>query len=57
MHRDIKPQNIAYDADAKKLRLIDWGLAEFYKQDELYNVRVSSLFYSVRTKTHFKTNF
>jgi casein kinase II subunit alpha len=46
MHRDIKPQNIAYEPKTKKLRLIDWGLAEFLKVGESYNVRVSSLYYS-----------
>ena len=30
MHRDIKPRNIAIDHPNRKLRLIDWGLAEFY---------------------------
>ena len=30
MHRDVKPHNIMIDHNSKKLRLIDWGLAEFY---------------------------
>jgi len=30
MHRDVKPHNVMIDHRAKKLRLIDWGLAEFY---------------------------
>jgi casein kinase II subunit alpha len=30
MHRDVKPHNIMIDHAARKLRLIDWGLAEFY---------------------------
>lgn len=30
MHRDVKPQNIIVDPKKKLLRLIDWGLAEFY---------------------------
>jgi casein kinase II subunit alpha len=30
MHRDIKPQNIMFDYDTKQLRVIDWGLADFY---------------------------
>ena len=30
MHRDIKPRNIGIDHPNRKLRLLDWGLAEFY---------------------------
>ena len=29
-HRDVKPHNIMIDHSTRKLRLIDWGLAEFY---------------------------
>lgn len=42
MHRDVKPQNIMIDPINKKLRLIDWGLAEFYHKGMDYNVRVAS---------------
>jgi serine/threonine protein kinase len=27
---DVKPHNIMIDHEKRKLRLIDWGLAEFY---------------------------
>lgn len=30
IHRDIKPYNIMFDSEKKDLRVIDWGLAEFY---------------------------
>jgi len=30
MHRDIKPLNVLIDPKEHKVRLIDWGLAEFY---------------------------
>ncbi|RYE85068.1 MAG: hypothetical protein EOO65_01105 [Methanosarcinales archaeon] len=30
MHRDIKPHNVVIDHAHRRLRLIDWGLAEFY---------------------------
>ena len=30
MHRDVKPHNVMIDHEKKELRLIDWGLAEFY---------------------------
>lgn len=42
IHRDVKPQNIMIDPFQKKLRLIDWGLAEFYHPGVDYNVRVAS---------------
>lgn len=45
IHRDVKPQNIMIDPKAKKLRLIDWGLAEFYHAGMDYNVRVASRYH------------
>eukprot|EP01125_Pyxidicula_operculata_P011982 TRINITY_DN3928_c0_g1_i2.p1 TRINITY_DN3928_c0_g1~~TRINITY_DN3928_c0_g1_i2.p1 ORF type:complete len:178 (-),score=12.98 TRINITY_DN3928_c0_g1_i2:354-887(-) len=45
MHRDVKPGNIVIDHDARILRLIDWGLAEFYHPKKEYNVRVATKFY------------
>lgn len=45
MHRDVKPHNIVVDHEAKKLRLIDWGLAEFYHANKEYNVRVASRYF------------
>jgi casein kinase II subunit alpha len=30
MHRDVKPHNVMIDHENRQLRLIDWGLAEFY---------------------------
>lgn len=45
MHRDIKPHNIMVDVSTRKLRLIDWGLAEFYRPGQAYNVRVASRYF------------
>lgn len=45
MHRDVKPHNVMIDHDSKKLRLIDWGLAEFYHNGTEYNVRVASRYF------------
>ena len=45
MHRDIKPHNIMIDHSHRKLRVIDWGLAEFYFPGREYNVRVASRYY------------
>ncbi|CAN6645408.1 casein kinase II subunit alpha' [Trichomonascus vanleenenianus] len=42
MHRDVKPHNVMIDHKNRKLRLIDWGLAEFYHPGMEYNVRVAS---------------
>ncbi|ORX45546.1 Pkinase-domain-containing protein [Hesseltinella vesiculosa] len=42
MHRDVKPHNVMIDHEHKKLRLIDWGLADFYHPGNEYNVRVAS---------------
>lgn len=33
VHRDVKPLNIVINHEARDLRLIDWGLADFYKPD------------------------
>eukprot|EP00882_Tetradesmus_deserticola_P028749 GHRQ01032033.1.p1 GENE.GHRQ01032033.1~~GHRQ01032033.1.p1 ORF type:complete len:224 (+),score=71.81 GHRQ01032033.1:138-809(+) len=30
MHRDIKPANVLIDHSKRQLKLIDWGLADFY---------------------------
>ncbi|KAI9762261.1 MAG: Casein kinase II subunit alpha [Geoglossum simile] len=41
MHRDVRPHNVLIDHEKRKLRLIDWGLADFYHQGKEYNVRVA----------------
>ncbi|KAF8410204.1 hypothetical protein HHK36_002726 [Tetracentron sinense] len=45
MHRDVKPHNVMIDHAQRKLRLIDWGLAEFYHPGKEYNVRVASRYF------------
>ena len=45
MHRDVKPHNVMIDHDKKLLRLIDWGLAEYYHPGTEYNVRVASRYF------------
>jgi casein kinase II subunit alpha len=42
MHRDIKPQNIAIDKKKHRLRLLDWGLADFYHPRQKYNSHVAT---------------
>ncbi|KAJ7447140.1 kinase-like domain-containing protein [Mycena galericulata] len=45
IHRDVKPGNVMIDHQRRELRLIDWGLAEFYHPDTEYHVRVGSRHY------------
>ncbi|CAN4079754.1 unnamed protein product [Withania somnifera] len=45
MHGDVKPHNVMIDHELRKLRLIDWGLAEFYHPGKEYNVRVASRYF------------
>jgi casein kinase II subunit alpha len=45
IHRDVKPLNILIDHPRRLLRLIDFGLAEFYHPGVELNVRVASRFY------------
>lgn len=45
IHRDVKPQNIMIDPINKNLKLIDWGLAEFYHRGIDFNVRVASRYH------------
>lgn len=45
MHRDVKPHNVMIDHEQRTLRLIDWGLAEFYHPRQEYNVRVASRYF------------
>lgn len=42
MHRDIKPHNIIYNINARTLKIIDFGLAEYYIENQDYVVRVAS---------------
>ena len=50
MHRDVKPHNIMIDHGKQQLRLIDWGLAEFYFPEREYNTRVASRYFKVRLR-------
>lgn len=45
MHRDVKPHNVMIHHSERKLRLIDWGLAEYYHPETEYNVRVASRYF------------
>ncbi|ADM11604.1 casein kinase II subunit alpha [Encephalitozoon intestinalis ATCC 50506] len=45
IHRDIKPQNMVINQEKRELKIIDWGLAEFYHPRKEYSVRVASRYY------------
>ncbi|KAJ3040464.1 Casein kinase II subunit alpha [Rhizophlyctis rosea] len=45
IHRDVKPHNIIIDHRRRELRLIDFGLADFYVPGREYNLRVASRYY------------
>ncbi|CAG9320406.1 unnamed protein product [Blepharisma stoltei] len=45
MHRDVKPHNVMIDHEKRLVRLIDWGLAEFYHPKTELNVRVASRYF------------
>ena len=40
MHRDVKPHNVMIDHENRRLRLIDWGLAEFYHPGQVWLVLI-----------------
>merc|ERR1719392_140525 len=42
MHRDLKPINILYNIKTRDLKIIDFGLAEYYIEDKEYVVRVAT---------------
>lgn len=45
MHRDVKPHNIMIDPKQDKVRLIDWGLSEFFFPSRNLSVRVASRYF------------
>jgi casein kinase II subunit alpha len=45
MHRDVKPHNVVIDPKTRRVKLIDWGLAEFYSAGHEYNIGVASRYF------------
>lgn len=42
IHRDVKSGNIMVDHKKKQLRLIDWGLADYYYPNKKLNIKVGA---------------
>jgi casein kinase II subunit alpha len=45
MHRDIKPFNVLINPSSKQLKIIDFGLSEYYFPSKENNTKVASLYY------------
>lgn len=45
MHRDIKPYNVLINPESKTLKIIDFGLSEYYFPTKENNVKVASMYY------------
>ena len=45
MHRDIKPFNVLINPQTKKLKVIDFGLCEYYFPSKENNTKVASTYY------------
>lgn len=45
MHRDIKPFNVLINPQNKKVKLIDFGLSEYYFPSKENNTKVASTYY------------
>ena len=45
MHRDIKPFNVLINHNTKQLKLIDFGLTDYYFPSKENNVKVGSMYY------------
>jgi casein kinase II subunit alpha len=44
-HRDIKPQNVLIDSNTSTVRIIDWGLSDFYTPGTQYSLHVGTMSY------------
>ena len=45
MHRDLKPGNMVINHGPRDLRIIDWGLAEFYIAEKSYGTHVGTRYF------------
>ena len=45
MHRDIKPYNVLINPETRTLKIIDFGLSDYYLPNKENSEHVASLFY------------
>jgi casein kinase II subunit alpha len=45
MHRDIKPFNVLINPQERQLRVIDFGLSDYYSPSQENNTKVASTYY------------
>ena len=45
MHRDLKPGNMVINHETRDLRIIDWGLADFYIAEKSYGTHVGTTYF------------
>lgn len=45
MHLDMKPSNVIYQSENHSVRLIDWGVSEYYHPKRQYRSRVGTRWY------------
>ena len=45
MHRDIKPFNVLINHNTKQLKVVDFGLSEYYHPTTENNTKVASTYY------------
>jgi casein kinase II subunit alpha len=45
MHCDIKPHNVLINHSKRALKIVDFGLAEFYFPEKDYSLKVASMYY------------
>ena len=58
VHRDIKPGNVIIEKRNSNVRLIDFGLAEFYFPGKEYNLRIATRpFKPIEVLIHHKKYF
>jgi casein kinase II subunit alpha len=45
IHRDLKPGNVLFLPEKRTVKIVDWGLADFYEPGKRFNVRVASRYF------------